>query len=106
MTFQPLRTLLVCAVVSAVNLSSAHAGERPSGAEVPWVTYEAEEMKTNGEVLGPRYEAFSIERESSGQRCVRLTAGQVVEFDAKSSGNALVIRYSLPDSPEGVGLDG
>ena len=62
-------------------------------------------MKTTGTVLGPRYDPFSIEMESSGQKCVKLADGQFIEFVARSSANALVIRYSLPDSEAGGGID-
>src|ERR1039458_4820878 len=78
----------------------------PIGADMPWTTYEAEDMKTDGTVLGPKYDPFLIETESSGQRCVKLAAdGQYVEFVAQSPANAMVIRYSLPDSEDGSGID-
>ncbi len=76
------------------------------GAEMPWTTYQAEEMKTNGTVLGPKYEPFLVETESSGQRCVKLDAtGDYVEFRVQSPANAMVIRYCLPDSPDGGGIN-
>ena len=71
---------------------------------MPWSTYEAEGMKTNGVVLGPGYDPNSVETESSGQTCVKLTAaGEYVEFITAAAANALVIRYSLPDAKEGGG---
>ncbi|HVD98071.1 MAG TPA: glycosyl hydrolase family 28-related protein [Cytophagaceae bacterium] len=89
--------LLVCHQLSAV------AQETP-GAEIPWITYEAENMKTTGTVLGPKYEAFQVETESSGQKCVKLSANdQYIEFTVKSPANAIVLRYSLPDAPQGGG---
>ncbi|MDQ6763484.1 MAG: hypothetical protein M3015_12765, partial [Bacteroidota bacterium] len=36
------------------------------GANIPWTTYEAERMKTNGTILGPAYDPFLVETESSG----------------------------------------
>ena len=63
-------------------------------------------MKTSGTVLGPRYDPYRVETESSGQRCVKLAkAGEFVEFTAAAEANALVIRYSLPDAPDGGGTD-
>lgn len=100
-----IRSLPLAWVFGFTSLFPALADERPVGADVPWSTYQAEDMTTNGEILGPRYEALSVERESAGQRCVRLTADQFVEFAASTAGNALVIRYSLPDSPDGRGLE-
>jgi len=76
------------------------------GADIPWTTYEAEDMKTSGEKLGPKYGPYLVETESSGQKCVQLAApGQYVEFTAKAAANALVVRYSLPDAPGGGGID-
>jgi len=83
--------------------SAVRAG---AGADVPWTTYEAEDMKTTGAVLGPKYEPFLVEAESSGQKCVKLdSAGEYIEFTAQSPANAMVVRYSLPDSTNGGGLN-
>jgi len=61
-------------------------------------------MKTNGLVLGPRYDPNLVEVESSGQKCVKLVAsGEFIEFSVTENANALVIRYSLPDAKEGGG---
>ena len=87
----------------AISPSSARASV---GAEIPWTTYEAENMKTTGTVLAPKYEPFLVETESSGQKCVKLNAaGEFVEFAASQPANAMVVRYSLPDSPNGGGLN-
>ncbi len=76
----------------------------PPGATIPWTTYEAEQMRTTGTVLGPVYEPYRVEMESSGQRCVKLSAkSQYVEFDATADANSMVIRFSLPDDREGNG---
>ncbi|MDB6169303.1 MAG: parallel beta-helix repeat [Verrucomicrobia bacterium] len=89
--------ILACAACS----SQARAGV---GADLPWVTYEAEAMKTTGRVLGPRYDPHLVETEASGQKCVKLAApGDFVEFSAAATANALVIRYSLLDAKEGGG---
>ena len=82
---------------------SARAG---IGADLPWTTYEAEDMKTTGTVLKPKYAPFLVEMESSGQKCVQLAAaGEYVEFTARSAANALVVRYSLQDSQAGGGIN-
>lgn len=76
------------------------------GADTPWTTYEAEAMKTTGVVLGPKYDPFLVETESSGQKCVKLAAvGEFTEFTAVTEANALIVRYSLPDAKEGGGID-
>jgi hypothetical protein len=75
------------------------------GADIPWTTYEAEKMNTNGAVIGPGYSPYKVETESSGQRAVKLSAkGNFVEFASTRSANSLVIRYSLPDAPNGDGI--
>jgi hypothetical protein len=75
------------------------------GAEIPWMTYQAELMKTTGKVMGPRYAPFLIETESSNQKFVKLAAaGEYVEFTVKSPANAMVVRYCLPDTENGNGL--
>lgn len=95
----PLRRALVAAWVACA--CRVLAG---TGADVPWTTYEASAMKSTGVVLGPKYDPNLVETESSGQKCVKLVgAGEYVEFKASSNANALVIRYSLPDSKEGGG---
>ena len=77
-----------------------------SGADIPWTTYEAEDMKTTGAVLGPRYDPFLVETESSGQKCVKLAAtGEYVEFTAEAPANTIIVRYSLPDSADGGGIN-
>jgi len=76
------------------------------GAAIPWTTYEAEHMHTTGTVLGPVYDPYNVETESSGQQCVKLgSKGQYVEFTAKAKANSLVVRYSLPDSNDGNGTN-
>jgi hypothetical protein len=76
------------------------------GATVPWVTYEAEGMVSTGTKLGPSYVKGTVELESSGQQCVRLEEpGQHVEFRSADQGNALVLRYSLPDAADGLGTE-
>ena len=77
-----------------------------NGATVPWVTYEAEDMTNTGTVMGPKFEPNVVEAESSGRRCVKLSAtGQYMQFTAKAAANSMVVRYSVPDTANGVGAD-
>ncbi len=93
------------AIVLACLLCSSYAHARV-GADIPWTTYEAEDMKTTGTVLGPKYGPFLVETESSGQKCVKLVGdSEYVEFTVQSAANALVVRYSLPDAPSGGGIN-
>src|SRR5277367_3921842 len=74
------------------------------GADMPWTTYEAEDMATTGKVLGPNYGPNVVEAESSGQKCVTLDSKEYVEFQSQAAANAMVVRYSLPDADTGGGL--
>jgi len=84
----------------------ASANEAPPGATLPWVTYEAEQASTNATVLGPDYTGRTPAREASGRTCVRLAAtGQYIEFTAKADAQGLIVRYCIPDSADGRGMD-
>ena len=90
-------------IISVFHLSTGLAQE-PPGAAIPWTTYEAEQMRTTGTILGPAYGPYRIETESSGQRCVKLSVkSQYVEFAATAEANSMVIRFSLPDDLRGNG---
>src|ERR1700722_4446548 len=87
LTRLPEPLLAATANMSAAMPDSTHGGV---GADMPWTTYQAEDMKTTGTVLGPKYEPFLVETESSGQKCVKLdTAGEYVEFRVESPANAM-----------------
>jgi hypothetical protein len=77
------------------------------GASVPWTTYEAENMTINGGTLfPPGYLPDAVQSESSGRQCVELTGtGQYIEFTAAAAANALVVRYSVPDTASGGGTN-
>src|SRR6266404_5023943 len=86
-----------------ISLNSALAF---NGATVPWTTYEAENMTNTGTILGPSYAGNNVASESSGRQCVRLgTNGAFVQFTALSNANAIVVRYSVPDTANGVGTN-
>ncbi len=96
----------LCLVIILVFSTCICFAKEKYGATIPWTTYEAEQMKTTGTVLGPKYGPYQVETESSGQKCVKLKAkGQFVEFTSSVIANSLVIRYSLPDKKEGNGLN-
>ncbi len=97
----PIRPLAILLLLG-VSVCVAQAFR---GADIPWTTYEAEDMKTTGTTLGPKYEPYEVETESSGQKCVKLAkVGQSVQFTARAAANAIVVRYSLPDSTNGTGI--
>ena len=112
----PRAPLLLAALVAAFPASAQPtrttvAGLPPAatagkGAAVPFLTYEAEDGETSGSVLGPDRTFGSLAAEASGRRAVRLDRpGQEVSFVLASPADGLTLRYAIPDSPDGRGLD-
>ena len=74
------------------------------GAKVPFVEVEAEHAHHNGQVIGNERTYGKLSSEASGRRAVQLNAvGQFVEFTMPVRANSIVLRYSIPDSPDGKG---
>jgi hypothetical protein len=69
------------------------------------VEQEAENAETSGTVLPFDTSAYTLSGEASGRRAVKLLPGQFVEFTLTRPANALTIRYSIPDAPDGGGID-
>src|SRR5882724_9361450 len=91
------------ALSATIHPALAGADSRQRGAAVPWTTYEAEQASANGTVLGPDYTGRTPAREASGRRCVRLgKTGEYLEFPAKADAQGIVVRFSIPDSADGV----
>ncbi|RKR85949.1 pectate lyase-like protein [Micromonospora pisi] len=74
------------------------------GAAVDFLEQEAENARTNGTVIGPDRAAYTLPSEASGRRAVKLTPGQYVEFTLPRTANAITVRYSIPDAPNGGGI--
>ncbi len=74
------------------------------GASVDFVEQEAEKAATNGTVIGPDRTAYTLAAEASGRSAVKLTANQYVEFTLPKAANAITVRYSIPDAPNGGGI--
>jgi hypothetical protein len=73
------------------------------GASVAFAEQEAEHAATNGSVIGPDRTAYTLPAEASGRSAVQLAPGQYVEFTLPKSANAITVRYSIPDAPNGGG---
>jgi hypothetical protein len=77
------------------------------GATLPFVEHEAENVTTNGAIIGPNRAEGTLTGEASGRKAVTLSgAGQFVEFTLTQPANAMVARVSVPDSSDGSGLTG
>lgn len=76
------------------------------GATLPYISYEAEDADTNGTLIGPSRKYLSIASEASGRQAVMLkNTGDYVEFKLANPANSIVLRYSIPDSPDGTGAE-
>ena len=76
------------------------------GKAAVYITLEAETLTTNGEVLAADTTYKTIASESSNRQAVRLTnTGDYIEFTASAAASGLVLRYAMPDSGDGAGLD-
>jgi hypothetical protein len=74
------------------------------GADVPFVEQEAENADTNGTIIGPSTQAYTLAAEASGRSAVSLAPGQYVQFTLPSAADAINVRYSISDSATGGGI--
>lgn len=80
------------------------------GAALPYVEYEAEAASYQGTLLQTdplrTFGHTNFATESSGRQSVRLNnTGQFVEFTSTNAANSIVVRNSVPDAPNGGGID-
>jgi hypothetical protein len=75
------------------------------GARMPFMTLEAEDGISTGTPIGPDRRFGSFAAEASGRRAVRLESTQALRFVLPAPADALTLRYALPDSADGRGLD-
>lgn len=70
----------------------------------PFESLEAETALTSGQVSEYNTAYYSLGSEASGRRYVSLNApGQYVEWKPTQAYNSLVLRFCLPDGPDGKG---
>lgn len=74
------------------------------GAALGFSEQEAEKAATNGTVIGPDRTAYTLPAEASGRSAVSLKPGQYVQFTLPAAANAITVRYSIPDAPQGGGI--
>ena len=95
--------ILVCVLIHTINAVDWIKGR---GAQVAFVEVEAEHAHHNGKVIGNDRRYGQLSSEASQRRAVQLNAvGQFVEFTMPIQANSIVVRYSLPDTPDGKGRD-
>lgn len=75
------------------------------GAAVPFTEYSAVGAASNGTVIGPSSNLYTLPDEAVNHTAVTLSgAGQYVDFTLRRPANAVDLRYSIPDSADGTGL--
>ncbi|WIM96959.1 glycosyl hydrolase family 28-related protein [Actinoplanes oblitus] len=74
------------------------------GAAVAFTEQEAEHAVTTGAVLPAGRTAYTLAAEASGRSAVTLDPGEYVEFTLPKAANAITVRYSIPDAPDGGGI--
>lgn len=75
----------------------------PAGADLPFVSLEAEDAAHSGTVLGPDHTQGTVASEASGRRAVRLdSTGQGVEFTLTAPANAMTVSVNLPRNRTGT----
>ena len=91
--------ILVCVLIHTINAVDWINGR---GAKVPFVEVEAEHAHHNGKIIGNNRTYGLLSSEASQRLAVQLYAlGQFVEFTMPIKANSIVVRYSIPDTPQG-----
>ncbi|MGX6607945.1 discoidin domain-containing protein [Micromonosporaceae bacterium Da 78-11] len=94
------------AASASTNAAPLSRAAGPVGATTPFVEYQAENGRTNGTVIGPDWAYGTLAAEAVERKAVKLQgAGRYVEFTLAKAANAVNVRYSVPDSADGAGID-
>ncbi|MEO6888513.1 MAG: malectin domain-containing carbohydrate-binding protein, partial [Ktedonobacteraceae bacterium] len=93
----------------AASLNRSNPGKNVAtggtGATLPYVEMEAHTATTNGTILGPDYALGDLASDAVDRQAVQLTQGKFVEFTLPQAANSMNLRYSIPDSASGGGLN-
>jgi hypothetical protein len=86
----------------AASQASAAGG---AGATLPYAELKAYNATTNGTISGVSYALGSVAFDAVDHQAVQLTQGQYVQFTLPQQANAINLRYSIPDSSSGGGIN-
>jgi len=76
----------------------------PNGATLNYEEIEAEDAAFSGTKIGPSKKYTTLPSEASKRTAVQLTSqGQYVEFTPTKQFSAVVVRFSIPNSQNGIG---
>ncbi|MBA2285816.1 MAG: mycodextranase, partial [Ktedonobacteraceae bacterium] len=105
-TIGVISTLPYSANAASLNRSTGkNAALGGTGATLPYVEMEAHSAATNGTILGPEYGLGNLASDAVDRQAVQLTPGKFVEFTLPQAANSMNLRYSIPDSASGGGLN-
>ncbi|WP_047469374.1 right-handed parallel beta-helix repeat-containing protein [Streptomyces sp. M10] len=95
---------------AARGADAARSAAADRGADLPYTAYEAEDGTYEGTLLEAdekrTFGHTNFGTESSGRKSVRLdSTGQFVSFTSTAAANSIVVRNSIPDAPQGGGID-
>lgn len=100
-TFLPLSGTVIIDKLQMVDVNTEYRG-----ATSTYTQYEAEQNVTNAEVLADSRTYREFMSEASGRQGVRLNnTGDYIEFTLQEATNSLVLRYCIPDSLTGGGIN-
>jgi hypothetical protein len=75
------------------------------GATMPYTEYLATSGSTNATTLAADRTYGTLASEAVGRQAVQLSAtGQYLQWTLSAPTNSVLIRYSIPDSPDGAGI--
>src|SRR5215469_8394972 len=102
LVFVSFGTILAITIASQIPKAHAAGG---AGATLPYVEMVAHSATTNGTILGPDYQMGDLASEGVDRTVVQLTQGQSVQFTLPQQADSINLRYALPDSSSGGGLN-
>jgi len=91
--------------VQAASSRASNALVGGSGAALPYTELKAYNATTNGTISGVSYALGSVAFDAVDHQAVQLTQGQYVQFTLPQQANAINLRYSIPDSSSGGGIN-
>ncbi|MGZ6363083.1 MAG: glycosyl hydrolase family 28-related protein, partial [Ktedonobacterales bacterium] len=100
--FSSLSALGMFVFASSTPKARAQGG---TGATLPYVEMVAHNATTTGTMFGPSYTRGTVAFDAVDHQAVQLTSGQFVQFTLPQQANAINLRYSVPDSSSGGGIN-
>ena len=107
--FESILLILIWTLSSFSGLKAQSDGFPRGAYKMPYIRYEADKglLGQGAVVRGPSMDQTKIESEASERIYVALPfQGSFVQWTIKEAENGMTIRFTLPDSSDGKGLDG